>query len=233
MDLAQVLRNRQPAIRMAGCHRRVDMLRRGFRGNLVEMNHAAAASRQFVDVQFDPLHNGLDGSIQKELRIDTGGYGGIVRIGKCLYPFRSDLIQVRIQHTQCAGAAAEFLGKEAFDVPAFGIPPVAPRHQLVPQSGAQPFRVGHDIFIHHIERDQRWRGPGVAAVHEQLRHADCVSHGFEVGNEDLVTEKTKEAMREIRPQIHILDKIFISPDVCRETEGGGKIGPLQPAGHLR
>ncbi len=75
------------------------MFRRGLGWNLVEMDHAAAASRQLVHVKFDPLHNGLDRPILKELSVNAGGYKGIVRISKFPYTLRPNSIQVRIQHT--------------------------------------------------------------------------------------------------------------------------------------
>ena len=112
MDIILILRKRETTIRLTRRYGRMHMLGRRFGGDLVEMDHAAAITRQCINIVFDPCHNGVHRPFLQEGRIDAGGDEGIVIIGKRLYPFRPDIMQIGIQDTQKTGAALEFLGKK-------------------------------------------------------------------------------------------------------------------------
>jgi hypothetical protein len=83
---AEVLEDGEAAVRVTRRSGRMDMIRRGFGRNLVEMDHAAPVPCQRVDIELDPLYDGLDRSVLEEFGIDPRGWIGVVPVCKCLYP---------------------------------------------------------------------------------------------------------------------------------------------------
>ena len=151
MDIFQIIGDGMPAIGVAGCHRRMNMLRRGISRNLIEMKHATAISCHLIDIQFDPFHNGFNRPLLKQGGVDARGYRGVMFVGKRFDSLRSDFVQIRVQHTQGAGTAAKFSRKKTLNISYFGVPPVSSRDHLVAQSIPQPLGVCDNIFIHHIK----------------------------------------------------------------------------------
>ena len=92
MNVIQTIGDGMPAIDLTHCDCCVNMFRRGFSSDLVEMNHTTSISGHFVYVKLDALDNCLYRSLLNECCIDTGGDKRILVACICLDTLRPDLV---------------------------------------------------------------------------------------------------------------------------------------------